>query len=428
MPFNGNGVFQRVRNWQNDAASGIKIRADRHDSEDDNLANGLSQCLTRDGQSTPTGNLPMGGYSFTNVGNASQRNMFAAAGQVQDNVLNYAVGTGSANVYAASVNPSIPAYVAGQIVWVKVSATNTGASTLNVNGLGAKPIKTNILADVAAGDVVANSIYGFIYDGTNFIMTTPVNEGRFSDAKFQIYDDADATKKLQFQTSGITTATTRTLTVQDLNGTLPVIVSGSMSIPATAAGSSSLVLFEDTDNGTNKMTFVPPAALAADRTITYSDASGTAALLEDLKNRSFTTYTTSLTAAVIPFDNTIPQSNEGSEIFAVSFATRFANSKVRLRLRAAGDGVNVVTPVAAVFINAGTDAVNVATGTTVPTPGYWWGLDLTYEHTPGSTTAVTYRVRVGGDIANRLRLNGNTGSSFGGVVSGATLEIEEIFV
>ena len=35
MPFNGSGVFQRVRNWVADATAGIKIRADYHDAEDD---------------------------------------------------------------------------------------------------------------------------------------------------------------------------------------------------------------------------------------------------------------------------------------------------------------------------------------------------------------------------------------------------------
>ena len=38
MPFNGSGVFQRVRNWVADATAGIKIRADYHDAEDDGFA------------------------------------------------------------------------------------------------------------------------------------------------------------------------------------------------------------------------------------------------------------------------------------------------------------------------------------------------------------------------------------------------------
>jgi hypothetical protein len=70
MPgFNGSGTFQRVRNWVSDAAAGIKIRADYHDSEDDNFAAGLSFCLTKDGQTTPTGDIKLGGWRLTSVGN-----------------------------------------------------------------------------------------------------------------------------------------------------------------------------------------------------------------------------------------------------------------------------------------------------------------------------------------------------------------------
>jgi hypothetical protein len=42
----------------------------------------------------------------------------------------------------------------------------------------------------------------------------------FTDSLFFLTDDGDATKKAQFQLSGITTATTRTFTVPDVNGTI----------------------------------------------------------------------------------------------------------------------------------------------------------------------------------------------------------------
>jgi hypothetical protein len=68
MPFDGSGNFNRVRNWVSDAIAGIKIKADFHDSEDDNLAAGLSNTLTKDGQSQPTANIPMNGKRLVNLG------------------------------------------------------------------------------------------------------------------------------------------------------------------------------------------------------------------------------------------------------------------------------------------------------------------------------------------------------------------------
>jgi hypothetical protein len=42
----------------------------------------------------------------------------------------------------------------------------------------------------------------------------------FSDANFLLYDNGDSSKNLAFQLSGITTGTTRTLTVPDASGTI----------------------------------------------------------------------------------------------------------------------------------------------------------------------------------------------------------------
>src|SRR4029079_14275457 len=67
MPFNGSGVFQRVRNWVADATAGIKIRADYHDAEDDGFAAGLSNCITKDGQTVVTQNIPMNNKRITGL-------------------------------------------------------------------------------------------------------------------------------------------------------------------------------------------------------------------------------------------------------------------------------------------------------------------------------------------------------------------------
>lgn len=67
MPFNGTGMFVRLRNWVADAAAGVKIRADYHDIEDDGFAAGLSQCIARDGQSVIINNIPMNGKRLTGL-------------------------------------------------------------------------------------------------------------------------------------------------------------------------------------------------------------------------------------------------------------------------------------------------------------------------------------------------------------------------
>lgn len=170
MAWNGAGVFSRIHNWAADALAGIKILASRHDAEDDNLSTGINNCLTKNGENNPSANLPMGGFKHTNVANATARDSYASAGQVQDGSLVYAVDSGAADAYVISLSPAITAYAAGQKFTFKATNANTGASTLNVNALGVKTIKKHNDQDLAAGDIEAGQIVEVEYDGTNLQM------------------------------------------------------------------------------------------------------------------------------------------------------------------------------------------------------------------------------------------------------------------
>lgn len=86
--------------WSGDAASSIGIEAGRHDTQDNDFATGINNCLTKDGQNTPTANLPMGGYKHTGVADASASNQYMAFGQISN-------GTTTANVGALTCTSSI---------------------------------------------------------------------------------------------------------------------------------------------------------------------------------------------------------------------------------------------------------------------------------------------------------------------------------
>lgn len=71
MPFNGAGTFNRIYSWTVDAANNVNISSSRMDAELNGMAAALSNCVTRDGQSPPSADLPMGGKKLTNLGNAT---------------------------------------------------------------------------------------------------------------------------------------------------------------------------------------------------------------------------------------------------------------------------------------------------------------------------------------------------------------------
>lgn len=68
MPFSGTGIFTRVYQWVNDAANNLDVDATRTDTDSNDIADGLTNCITRDGQSPATANIPLGGFKLTGVG------------------------------------------------------------------------------------------------------------------------------------------------------------------------------------------------------------------------------------------------------------------------------------------------------------------------------------------------------------------------
>jgi hypothetical protein len=104
---------------------------------------------------------------------AAQVTGAASQAGVQNESYVYAADSGAANVYAVTLAPVPGAYAAGLQVTFKAANANTGASTLNVNGLGAEAIKKSGGATaLATGDILAGQIVSVVYDGTNFQIQT----------------------------------------------------------------------------------------------------------------------------------------------------------------------------------------------------------------------------------------------------------------
>lgn len=87
---------------------------------------------------------------------------------------NYLLDTGTANVYAVAFATGIvPTYTAGLPVQMLVLHSNSGASTLNVNSLGAKNILRPTGVALSANDLVAGAVANLMYDGTQFQLLNP---------------------------------------------------------------------------------------------------------------------------------------------------------------------------------------------------------------------------------------------------------------
>lgn len=90
-------------------------------------------------------------------------------------------GTASAMTFTSPSGHALTSIAAPLVIWAKAAANNTGALTLNPDGLGATAVKRQDGSALEADDIVAGGVYGFAFDGTNFKLLNPEQAGEMAD-------------------------------------------------------------------------------------------------------------------------------------------------------------------------------------------------------------------------------------------------------
>jgi hypothetical protein len=94
--------------------------------------------------------------------------LLPTAAAIAGGYVSYAVDAGtSANTYIITIGSAVIAYVDGLSITFKANYSNTGASTINVNGLGATAIVNPDGSALAAGEITAGQIVQLFYSGTS---------------------------------------------------------------------------------------------------------------------------------------------------------------------------------------------------------------------------------------------------------------------
>lgn len=98
-----NGTNSGATTWAQDEAAAVGITTARHDIHDEDIADSLNLALKKDGGNTATADIPMGGFKFTNLGDATGAANAATLGQVQTLVRDRSVRCATtANITIAS--------------------------------------------------------------------------------------------------------------------------------------------------------------------------------------------------------------------------------------------------------------------------------------------------------------------------------------
>jgi len=85
----------------------------------------------------------------------------------KENIVSGVAASGT-DTYTATYSPTI-AYTDGLKVIIRFTNANTGASTININSLGAKSIVKGVSTALVSGDIVAGATLLLVYNGTNFV-------------------------------------------------------------------------------------------------------------------------------------------------------------------------------------------------------------------------------------------------------------------
>lgn len=128
------------------------------------------------------------------------------------------------NTITASLTPTLTSYVSGMSVWLTPANNNTTAATLNLNGLGTKPVVSSANVALSSGDLTAGTRYLLSYDGTSFRIIGSASSGAPSSAEY------------------VTISTNGTLTNER-------VLTAGTGITITDAGAGSTVTIAPTTNG-----------------------------------------------------------------------------------------------------------------------------------------------------------------------------------
>lgn len=432
----------------NTFTAGTTIVSDDVDQNFSDVATALTGSIAKNGETTPTANLPMGTYKHTNVAAAAARTDYARAGETQATLAyTWCTVGGTADVITLTTSFGPAAYAAGQTVRFAAGANNTGAVTVNWNSLGAKDLKTLANAALAADDLVSGQIYTAVYDGTAFRLAGHVPAELLSAPSGSITSSGytQNTSRLLGRTTAsagaieeITVGSPLTFT----GGALDIDTSG--LVPTGAITSSGLTMATARLIGRTTASTGAPEEITVGTGLTLSGGT-LAASSGTIGQVVRTTWGTQTTISnTTPLDNTIPQNTEGAERFTLAITPSDASSTLLIDVQlhysvyASFLANTYVGIIAHLHRDTTADAAAVAYvgmehgGTDIMAQAGI--LRILYSVSAGSTSATTFKVRSGKFdsgatssvcVHNGEAFGGSAGSLFGGVLL-SSMTITEI--
>ena len=166
----------------------------------------------------------------------------------------------------------------------------------------------------------------------------------FSDANFVVYNDADSTKNVKLDASALTTGTTRTLTVPDASGTLPLLeTANTFTANQTLNGTNNVAPNQTAASGSSVMTrdltfetiaLEPNADLVTHSLTTQSGAGAAGVAFQNIGSSASVGTTSSSYASVYWGESFLSHRNFSGTPLSTTQAGDFVIKGVMLRVEA----------------------------------------------------------------------------------------------
>ncbi|MCZ7936680.1 hypothetical protein [Agrobacterium salinitolerans] len=201
---------------------------------------------------------------------------------LQSNAIHVSTGTG--NAYVLTYPKAPEGYAKGIIYWFFADKTNTGAATLNINGLGTKAITNAAGAALIAGQIASGMCVCVIYDGTAFEMqftyANPTFTGNVTATTFTGSHSGNGAALTALNATNLTTGTVN-------NTRLPATMTGKTFSSTTVISAGGITVTGDssitgTTTITGNATVSGSLTQGGNRVLTVADAGAGKALDADL--------------------------------------------------------------------------------------------------------------------------------------------------
>ena len=177
MPFNGSGTYTLPAG--NPVVNGAVIDSGVQNTTMADVAVALGDCLTRDGQSPPTANLPMGGHKLTGLSQGVAAGDSLEFSQLQTMLSATVAATGTADALIGLYSPVVAGLVNGMVLYLRaISANATTTPTFQANATAATIMVKGDNLPLVAGDIAgAGHWLQLQYDATlvKWVLNNPAN-------------------------------------------------------------------------------------------------------------------------------------------------------------------------------------------------------------------------------------------------------------